>query len=105
MWKFEKYLIGQFEGYEYVANQEQASLEKRKEASYKLTNLRIYKLCNFKSFFFEFDKYYYEFYDSTENQETYINYYWINFLTLGINISPKNLKYLLDNLLSLDLYP
>jgi len=51
VWTFEKYLIGQFEGYEYVANQEQSSLEKRKEASYKLTNLRICNLCNFKSFF------------------------------------------------------
>ena len=27
---------------------------------------------NFKSYFCEFDKYYYELYDSTENQETYI---------------------------------
>jgi len=47
-------------------------MEEEKEALYKLTNLRICNLCNFKSFFCEFDKYYYELYDSTENQETYI---------------------------------
>ena len=63
-----KYLIGQFKGYEYIANHKQASLEIRKEASYKLTNLRICNLCNFKSFFCEFDKCYYELYDSTKNQ-------------------------------------
>ena len=31
--------------------------------------MRICNLCNFKSFFCELDKYYYELYDSTENQE------------------------------------
>jgi len=72
VWTLEKYLIGQFEGYKYIENIEQAYLEKRQEALYKLTNLKICNLCNFKSFFCEFNKYYYELYDSTENQETYI---------------------------------
>ena len=72
VWTLEKYLIGQFEGYEYIENIEQEYLEKRQEALYKLTNLKICNLCNFKSFFYEFNKYYYELYDSTENQETYI---------------------------------
>ena len=36
-------------------------------ALYKLTNLRICSLCNFKSFFCEFNEYYYELYDSTKN--------------------------------------
>ena len=61
----------QFEGYEYIENIEQAYLEKRQEALYKLTNLKICNLCNFKSFFCEYNKYYYELYDSTKNQETY----------------------------------
>ena len=60
-----KYLIGQFEGYEYVENQDNARIERRRETLYKITNLRIYNLCNFRSFFCEFDKYYYELYDST----------------------------------------
>ena len=55
-----KYLIGQFEEYKYVENQDNARLERRREALYKLTNLRICNLCNFKSFFCKFDKYYYE---------------------------------------------
>ena len=37
-----------------------------------MTNLRICNLCNFKSFFSEFDKCYYELYDSSMNQQTYI---------------------------------
>ena len=72
VWTLEKYLIGQFEGYEFIQTTEQAYLEKRQEALYKLTNLRICNLCNYKSFFCEFNKYYYALYDSTENQETYI---------------------------------
>jgi len=47
-------------------------IEGKKEALYKLTNLRICNLCNYKSFFCEFAKYYYELHDSTENQEPYI---------------------------------
>ena len=38
-----KYFIGQFEGYEYAANVIHANLENRREAHYKLTNLRV---CN-----------------------------------------------------------
>jgi len=69
VWTFEKYLIGQFQGYEFIENSELNKLEGKKEALYKLTNLRICNLCNYKSFFYEFDKYYYELYDSIENQE------------------------------------
>jgi len=34
-----KYLIEQFEGYEYVENQDNARIERRREALYKITNL------------------------------------------------------------------
>ena len=36
-----KNLIGQYKGYAYIENIEQASLEKKQEAFYNLTNLRI----------------------------------------------------------------
>ena len=49
---FREILKGQFEGYEFIANFNQANKGKRKVALYKLTNLRICNLCNFKSFFF-----------------------------------------------------
>jgi len=32
VWTLEKHLIGQFEGYEYIDNMEQASLDKKREA-------------------------------------------------------------------------
>ena len=48
------------------------NLENRREALYKLTNLRICNLCNFTSFFCEFNKYYYTLYVSSKDQETYI---------------------------------
>ena len=72
IWTMVKYLIGQFEGYEYIDNFLNANLENRREALYKLTNLRICNLCNFKSFFCEFNKYYYTLYVSFEDQETCI---------------------------------
>ena len=72
VWNFEKYLLGQFQGYEFLENPELNRLEGKKEALYKLTNLRICNLCSYKSFFCELEKYYYELYDSTENQEPYI---------------------------------
>ena len=72
VWSIVKYHIGQCKGYEYLENQDNAQIKRRKEAPYKITNLRICNLSNFKSFFCEFDKYYYDLYDSTENQETYI---------------------------------
>ena len=56
----------------FIENPELNIIEGKKEALYKLTNLRICNLCNYKSFFCEFDKYYYDLYDSTEDQETYI---------------------------------
>jgi len=37
VWTLEKYLIGQFQGHEYVDNLDQASLEKQREDSDKLT--------------------------------------------------------------------
>ena len=72
IWTFKKYLIGQFQGFDYAQDTELNKYESQKEALYKLTNLRICNLCNYKNFFCEFDKYYYELYDSRENQENYI---------------------------------
>ena len=77
-------------------------MEEEKEALYKLTNLRICNLCNFKSFFCEFDKYYYELYDSTENQETYIQLLLNKFPNPWNKYFLKNLKNLRNIQISLD---